>query len=70
MKQHNRILALILALMLSLSLLTACGSTPADQPPADPQPEQSQPVEDQGSDAQWCFSPGRVLVCVWESFRP
>lgn len=52
MKQYNRIIALILALMLSLSLLTACGSTPADQPVDDPQPEQSQPVEDQSGDAQ------------------
>ncbi len=52
MKKSDKIVSLVLALLMSLSLLTACGSTPADQGADDAQVDQSQQMEEQGSDVQ------------------
>lgn len=50
MKKAHRILALILALC--MSLLAACGGGSGDQPTTDPQPSQSQPVESSPAESE------------------
>lgn len=48
----KKVLALLLAAMMCLSLLTACGSSDEQQPPVDPQPDQSQSGDEQAADVK------------------
>lgn len=51
MKKRIRLFAALMALVMALTLLAACGGG-GDQPATDPQPSQSQPVESQPAESQ------------------